>query len=91
MWLVRVHRVPADRPILAAIKRVELRHVVCVEGKVVQLRVGPDARGGRALRERDEAAACLELVSVMGAKQDENVPALERPAEKYLGRISVIL
>lgn len=54
MWLVRIHRVPADRTFLPAIKRVELRHVVSGERKVVQLRVGVDARGVRALREGDE-------------------------------------
>lgn len=54
MWLVRIHRVPADRTILPAIEGIELRHVVSGEKKVVQLGVGADARRGRAFREGDK-------------------------------------
>lgn len=54
--LLRVHPVKAERAVLAPVERVDLRHVLRRDLKVVQVRVGHDARRLGRLGQRAEAA-----------------------------------
>lgn len=61
--IYEIHRVPADGTRLALVQPVERRHVRCVERKVVQLRVGVDARGRDGFREGDVPRCAVALMS----------------------------
>jgi hypothetical protein len=58
-WML--NRVPRHCAFLASVERVEGGNVLVVKRKVVDLRVGADARRGGRLRERDEPARGEEV------------------------------
>lgn len=65
MILRRLDRIPADCTILAAVQRVEARHLICTQFEIIQLRVRMYAARSGALWQRNIAGK-LQIPEQLG-------------------------